>query len=399
MVAGWTLRGASSYARISDAWAAAGLRVETVPQPPSPSAALGRAVKAVAGKTVRVTPIPAVHGDGWVVSDDAGFDAEGLPLPPAHRLRVNVEGDNLVFEGLRGHSAEQPDAARIRAEYQAARTELSTTDCSSWITKLVRQHDGIPVLRDEGGVYFIPPTAANAWRVVVGAIETATKHVFGEFPAMRSDKAIDTILRALESETIKAAELIQADLAAAVAGEEKAPGVRGLSSKERVIADLRAKLARYEAMFGRPAQAACDALSRLKSNLDFTLVYASAKAEGRDADAPRLLDLSGDAIQGGVDDAAVAADGANATRMALVETDGAVEPSPVDRAAVRAAAVSMRDSVRASIACNALGNVGLAIETAITVKSGRGMLEIDDKAPRAAGTFEDDAPVRVIDLD
>lgn len=300
LVAGWNLSGATPRARLEAAFVAAGLDPTLIPSPPTPEAALGRATKSIQSKSVRVVKTP----EGAYVVEDLRFDAAGLPVHTP-RLVASIVGDNLYIASVRSEGTYQtlralpplvsvdpdPDAIRIRAEYQAVREELSTEDCSLWFSRLVRAHDAVRVLRREGGIYYLPPTTCDKWRTVTAAIAVGSGHSFGEIPAMKTDAAIKTIMDGLEADVRAEAAKIQEELERAVADADGAPGVRRLESRQRAALELGDKIKRYEAIFSTPAQAACDMLVKLRQNVDFSLRYALAKADGRDADAPRLLDL------------------------------------------------------------------------------------------------------------
>lgn len=285
LIATWTLGGASDYARLSDAVRASGLDVALVPTPPTADAALTRAVKVAKTATVRI----GKHREGGYLISDVVDGPDGLPFLQ-HRLIATVVGDELRFQGVGAFHADQADAQRIAAEYRATMTELSAQDFSAFLSDLARKHDAV-AMKWTGGVYYVPPAKTESWRKWVAAIEASTRHWFGEVPAMKSERAIATILHQLEDETRAAAGDIQVELERTIAGLKGGVGPTALENRLGAVSEMRAKLDRYAQAFGKPAEAAVAAITKLKQNIFLTLQFAEGKADGRDMNAPRLLEL------------------------------------------------------------------------------------------------------------
>jgi len=391
LIAGWTLKGPVDHAALSAAWLAAGLSDKFIPDPPTAEKALGRAVKAAAGDAVTLTKMP---GTAWAI-EDLRFDSEtGLPVRSTRLVARLVDARSLKVLGSDGVSADiSRDARAIEARFASASRELDHGAISTLLTRLVRSVDGVAVLRDGGGVYYVPQNHTEEWRAFVAVLRTVSRHFVGEIPALRSDAAIATVLEGLAQEALQAAEKLQAELQAVVDGAEGAIGERALSARMRVLEALYAKLDRYAAIFQAPAEEAYNFVSRSKRNLRMAIEFAAAKEQGVETDAPRFL-----AIDEGAADFAAAADAgadldAAAARFAAAETDGAIEPATL----APLARIAAERSFLPGSAETALANIGLAIDVAISLQSGRGILDVSERAPLPP--LEEEEPVRRLAFD
>lgn len=284
VLTGWGLHGPVKYAVLTEAFIAAGLDPKLVKDAPTPEAVLGRIIGGLSSKGIDRRKLP---GGGWAIVD-VTFGADNLPrYAEVPRIVATLNGKELVL----AYQGKDADADRIRAEFTTGLTELDTVDCSGWFVSLMRKHDGVTVLRDNGGTYFIPPTHVASWRKFTAVIEGASHHSFGEIPAMMSDRAIQTVLRGLAADVKSEGEKLQAQLLKVLAGEKTAIKPATIADREKDVALLLTKISRYEALFGKPAEEASNICSKLKANILTTMRYAVGKASGRDMDAPRLLDL------------------------------------------------------------------------------------------------------------
>lgn len=379
LIAGWSLRGAMSHAKLSEAWIGAGLSDKYIPEQPSPEASLGRAIKAAHGSGVRLEKLPA--GAGWAVVD-VSFNSLNLPVyTPRLVARLSEDKNRLSVTSPDGQPDRSTAALLIESAYAEARGALNHSDISAFLCRLVDVCDGVSVLRDGGGVYYIPPAHVAEWRQMIGIIRSASRHFVGEIPAMRSDAAVSTILAGLEAEARAAAEKLQEELEAVIGGDKDAIGQRALAARMKVLEALKGKVRRYADLFQQPAEAALNFVEKVGRNLTATLEFAAAKADGCDTDVPVLLVFDenytvsnpneGDDLE------------AAAKRFALLETDGAVE--------VEIEAKSDRKPALDTLApLRILADLGLVIETAIATFSGRGVLDASDAPAQSASLPLDD---------
>jgi len=181
----------------------------------------------------------------------------------------------------------------------------------------------------------VPEAEVAAARALVGAVMAVSGYEFSDIPAMRSESAIRALLAALERETTDAAARLQEEVAAKAAEMAAAEGKEGmarraahLARRAAAVEAMTAKLARYEEMFGRPAEAAANRVAHLRANVQNALRYAVARAEGRDADAPRLLDLDDRAVRPVRPVADQASPGAEARFAGLAAEALSASPAP-----------------------------------------------------------------------
>ena len=344
LVTVWSLSGAANIDRLKAAAVAAGLPEVKIPSPPSAQVALTRAVATQGGKGVLV----ATLDDGSKLVSDVAHDTEGLPVL-RHRLQVTLTAAGVLeFKRHDGAEGVKADQAEVDGAFTAARTQLSTDDVSAWLMSLLEECDALAI-RPRGGVYYVPPTRTATWRAWRGVILGATSHWIGEIPAMRSDAAVETIIRSLEVEALSAAAEIQRELEKVAASQDGALGARGLGTRMATVQRLNAKLDRYFQIFGQPAEAAANAVMRLKQNIFTCIQFAEGKAEGRDMDAPRLLDLceveskplTDDEVKALADEDAVG----RFAKLDLVEAPAAAVEAPAAAVEAPAAALWTADSM------------------------------------------------------
>lgn len=312
---GWSGEGQVTRQALVATFQAAGLPEAWLPQAPELAKVLTRALgRARHGNTGRLQVRPVERGEEWAIVRETRIPVE----PGAKRFTnsyktlvqavVNKTPEFAGCEVTFTLTAEDEELGwlqtAIRADFVQSRDNLATTDVSSWVADTLRiRFNGVQLLRGQRQ-YFVPAEHAEAARAFIAAVMAATRYEFSDVPAMRAETAIKAFLAALERETKAAAEAIQVELAKKCAEMVAAEGKEGMNRRVttmtkrlQAVSAINTKVMAYAEMFGRPAEEAATQVERLRRNLLVSLQYAEGRAEGRDMDAPRLLDLA-DAPEG-----------------------------------------------------------------------------------------------------
>ncbi len=253
----WRLSGSVDLERLRAEWVKAGLDEKLLPAPPSPQAALRRAVGELADRRSLVRPLEG---------------GKGLAL-----VRERATGDELAYEvALRAYATgghltiDPPDHLRVAAlqvNYAVALNEVSAADVGGWLCRLVQYVDAV-ALRDTGGVYFVPRHRLGEWHRIVGAVRAATGHqVFG-IPAMPADETIAAVVDAVTTEAERDCALLEEQVLAGDLGE------RALKNRLDRADAAKEKLARYESILGQKLDGVRGRLMRARGAVAAALLSA-----------------------------------------------------------------------------------------------------------------------------
>lgn len=257
----WRLSGAMDLERLREAWVAGGLEEALLPELPSDSRALVRAVTALSGDRVLARPLAKTKG--WaLVQETATTDT----LDYGTVLKASLDADRgLVVDG-------SPQAVQaVRAQFEAARATLTLRDASTWLSQLIRTTEATP-LRDTGGVYFVPRSHVETYRRYAAAIRTATAHTLYEVPALRSEEAVEAILVAVTTEVSTALAGMETEMDTAELGE------RALRTRQQKCERLRSKVVLYEELLGKSMGELTQGLEGLNASITAAILAASAES-------------------------------------------------------------------------------------------------------------------------
>jgi len=237
----WSLPGEVDVEKLRAAWEAAGLEVSEVPEVPSTTVALSRAVKTRTSKTRFVTEHP---DGGWVLVDEV---RAGHTLDYKVGVHFKLEPDGSVSVGSDGTvpwAEESAEADAVRAEFARLRYgKLSAHDTSVWLVKLAAGLRAVS-LRESGGFYFVPKSGVEKWKKIKTALTSCSAYVLSEIPAMHSAEAIAAVLEAFSREASVAVAEMTNELVAGTLGN------RGNANRLRACDDITAKLVSYEELLG-----------------------------------------------------------------------------------------------------------------------------------------------------
>lgn len=291
---------------------------------------LARGKKAVPGRTI--VSVVERNREWAVVQELRAKDAQGQVVLEHRTLlhaRLTSRVDDLPGSEVQfTHVCDALDLGwlqtAVRADHQQSLDNLSVDDVTAWLQYCLTGAFGGVQTMPGCRQYFVPADKVPDVRRFCEALRSATRYEVYEIPAMRSEAATTAILAALEREAVAAAEEIQRDIGLKVEEMAKVEGSNGMARRAQTMTKRLAavdkvnkKLAAYAEKFGRPADAAANQVARLRRNVFLALQYAEARAEGVDADAPRLLDLSGTAVPS---DGGTVSDGAE-VRFAAIAAD------------------------------------------------------------------------------
>lgn len=247
----WELAGPVAIEDLREALEAEGFGASHMPESPSTMTALWRAAQAAAaGSRQMVRPLSR-RGSWEIVFEKVVVDEESFEEHLEHR--AVVRGWVTRVDGAEKASVKSLDdeigrgiAELIASSVPRYESVLAPSDVSSWLLDLASGREVQSVsLRQRGGFYFVPQGSVEIWRRIVRAVRAASSHWFGEIPAMRTDEAVEAILRSLRREAETAFGELEQYLA------EGETSTRGLNSSERKLDALRAKIQSYAELFER----------------------------------------------------------------------------------------------------------------------------------------------------
>lgn len=253
-IAYWQLCGDVQLSALREAWLAEQLDEALLPKPNSDDAALTRAAKSLQEQRVLVRKDPR---GGWAVVREQANTAAGLSYEIPGRVTFK-DGVVTFADGVDSASYE----ARVRAEYERARSTLSTVDVSQWLVGLMTKLGGVP-LRDRGGIYFVPRKAIETYQKARRAVEAKSSHALHEIPAMRSTETVRAIVDAVTHEARTSCEMIEGELNAAT-------GLGSRAAKNRIdeVDAMLSKLLDYEALVGQKIEGTDKRLRELRAKLE-----------------------------------------------------------------------------------------------------------------------------------
>lgn len=262
----WRLSGDVILDELRAEWSARGLPETALPTPPGPAAALTRAMAEHRGRHVLARPL-GNRGEGHALVYER-LTAETMDLEFSTGLKVRLDPVGRP----RFEPTDHPLVTEIKAAYNRHLELLSPADVGTWLVKLVRRVDGIP-LRDTGGVYFVPYTRVPEWTAMVTAIHAASAHRINDLPALRAEDAVSSILDALTAEAEGVAAELEEDLASELTAKKAGNRVTRCEQTE-------AKVARYEALLGIKADALRTRLEGLRAQLAVAAIQEDSDLAG-----------------------------------------------------------------------------------------------------------------------
>lgn len=263
----WRLAGGFDLGALRTAWDAAGLTDTWLPTPPSPPVALRRAVNELRSAERLVRPL---QNGGFAVVEE--YEVEGeLTYTTVFKVGLSKVG-RLEFTERSGGS----NKTRLLVEEAFARylDELVQADVSPWLCKVMDRINAAG-LRDTGGIYFVPKFAMATWTRIVTAVRASSTHTISCVPALHSDEAAAAVIDAIAQEAKAAATAIETELA-----NGAALGTRALQTRINITDAQEAKIASYEALFGRKLTHLHEQLDALRAGL-VTAVFAQQAEEAR----------------------------------------------------------------------------------------------------------------------
>jgi hypothetical protein len=270
----WTLSGPVDLARLRAAWEAEGLDPGRLPAFPSPEVALTRACKDEQSASRLVRQHPA---GGWAIVDERRGGG-ALSYDVGVRIRLNDRKDGLLVTPSK--DCDRTEVVRIgqrvRAAWDQHGHQVAAGDASCWLIGLVTRRLGGVLLRETGGIYFVPRTHVPELQAVKRALVAATRHQVYEIPAMRTEEAVAAVLAALLAEAGVEARGFEQAL------EEGKLGERGLNNRAAAAEAMKAKLASYEELLGVNLESLRGELERMRAALAAAALVA-ASGDGKEA--------------------------------------------------------------------------------------------------------------------
>jgi len=273
----WTLSGHVEVEGFKAAWAAQGLDEALLPDLPSAATALRRAVYALKGPSTLVRSLDKSTSK-WAIVEESRVDKAIVALggtvtgPLKYDVECVVsrnEDDTLSFEPATEFTDTHPLVMQVRGAYEQAKGQHDHADIGSWLSRLVRKVDAVP-LRERGGVYFVPRDQVETLNKMRAALRAASANSIQTVPAMRNDDAVEAILDAVRREAQDEAQGMQDDLMAGTFGQ------KGLEARAERCAAAMGKVRRYEHLLGVSMESLIVQIGDLQAALAAAALLATA---------------------------------------------------------------------------------------------------------------------------
>jgi hypothetical protein len=247
------------------------------PAPLSPASTLERAMAELVGRQ-RLSRAYSTGQDGQRKRGRRALVDEtvtGRDLSYSVRLRAEItkDGSLSIFDRYDAlvigpaHS-QWEEAEKIIAKVEWYRTHLESSDIKSWLIETVTTVlDGVLVLRERGGIYYIPPTHTAKLKEIRDLVTALSKIRCSSLSCVANDA--DTVSAILDGIGMELTN------AAAEAEAQCVEGAQDRTFKKHTgnLTALRAKLERYEALCQTSAM-------DLRAKLDATEQHVAQAALG-----------------------------------------------------------------------------------------------------------------------
>ncbi len=259
----WRISGGLDLLRLREAWEAEGLPAKLLPEEPSPTVALRRAVRVLKTSDTRVESTR----QGLQVLD-VREDTDG-ELHHTKRLVASVDKVGRIRVSFARYIE---DETAVCAAYEEATSSLANEDISPWLSTLMPEVSAL-ALRDTGGVYFVPAFSTSRLEAMVRALEASTEHVIAMIPALSSERAATAFFDALQIEADKELAVMRREL------EEESLGERALTTRIRATEGVEAKLSRYEGLLGGNLEQVRERILAVRAELTVAMTKVQQAAE------------------------------------------------------------------------------------------------------------------------
>lgn len=239
----WQLSGTVTLAALADAWGAEGLPEQLLPMPVSPAVALQRACKAQQSATCLVRKHPQ---GGWALVQEERKDGT-LAYNVGARFWIDRATNELQAAPAAEGGVVSPDlVAKVGAEYRDALAALASEDVSVWLVRLAQVAIKAVLLRETGGVYFVPRPQIERFHAIKRALARSTAHTVYEIPAVNSAEVVQAVYAGLAKEV--------ADAIAGYKGDLAEEAIRGstLAARHATCRELIGKVLAFEQLLGKP---------------------------------------------------------------------------------------------------------------------------------------------------
>ncbi|MHA1573353.1 MAG: DUF6744 family protein [Alphaproteobacteria bacterium] len=264
----WRLSGAVDAVRLTESWSEAGLAEAMLPETPTPEAALRRAVYEQKSRRRLVRKLP--NGKGWAIVDER-VEGDDLKYDTGIRVFLNKIGQAAFAFDENNEERAAIVCGQIAFAFNKHLDEFTATDISSWLVRFASKCGAVS-LRERGGIYFVPRTTIEHWRLAVNAIKLASDHHCYEIPALKSSDAVDAILDAVVREAQAATDEMQEEMSK---GDLQS---RALINRSDRCDQVLAKLKQYEDLLGANLGEIAERVDDLKA--DITIATLANSGEG-----------------------------------------------------------------------------------------------------------------------
>lgn len=255
----WWDRGQGvSRAKLAETWEAAGLDPDLLPGNKSFDAALHDAVDDLRTRQHLVRQARGDVRGGWLIVLETTETGATSALdawkgkPQAHAYLDNVKRLKIEFPDDTSPATRTDIEQRLRSAYTARRTTLDGGEVTGWVKSLLLKLRAT-LLREDGGVWFVPHDKLDEWHKMADAIHKATSTTLHEMATVflgdQAHRTVGTILNAIQREAEEAITRTMGEIASA-AERGKPLGADALRTREVRCRELAEKVSSYETLLG-----------------------------------------------------------------------------------------------------------------------------------------------------
>jgi hypothetical protein len=288
----WECSGLTHRVKLNNALKEVGFPEKLLPSLPTLTAAIGKAATKIASSTIKTTK---QNGKTYlcVKRQNDVNRPQFVPVVSVSVVMVARQDGSMVetavVENLDNEAGESL-ANLMRVYIITAQESMDGAELGTYLADWAVSLLGGTSLRTRGGFYYIVPEGRFLLTAISAAVKSANTggNVVYQIPCMPSEDAAKAILDAMSAEADEAAKAIADWL------DEHSEDIQERSRvlRDGILTELKAKVSRYEELFGKPLKDTMDHIARVRSKLNGTFVKTDAAVEGRQAtEGVGLLEL------------------------------------------------------------------------------------------------------------
>lgn len=232
-----------------------------------------------------IRPVRGKRGE-WALVKEIGTD-QGRNRYETY-LTAKLINERPYFEWIVGPSygPNQGSASYLTEQFQKALDTLMADDLSGWVKGILRDRFDATLLRDAGGVWFVPKAKVAGLRL----LEAIFMPQLTVVRSGRTESLVHNLIESMRAEAKKQMEEINSWYEANTEFSDR--NLRTRKAHESTLKDLKAKIERYEKIVEKPMLDIQSDLLSMKNKVSMTFFKAAAAAQGQSVqEGTRLIEI------------------------------------------------------------------------------------------------------------